>query len=75
MFREARKKVIISEDLSGSSSVPAFLLTVTENVKLRMSSIAGALENFDLFLLMILLCTKVPTKQTHTVVSSGVPVL
>lgn len=43
MFREAGNKISISQDLSGSF-VPASLLAVTENVKLRMNSIAGALE-------------------------------
>lgn len=46
MFREARNKIIISQDLSVSFFVPASLLAVTINVKLGMNSIAGALEKF-----------------------------
>lgn len=46
MFREARNKNIISQDLSVSFFVLASLLAVTINVKLGINSIAGALEKF-----------------------------
>lgn len=63
MFREAKKKSIISWDRSRSCFVYASLLAVNENVKLRMNYIVVALEKFSSLSPNFTLKTKSPLNK------------